>query len=162
MAKQSGLGEGATRTVIKRLKESGYVGIIRSGCFLTPVGKLTSKSIGSCISDLLVVPPSELTMGEYQVALLCRGAGAEMRSGIEQRDSAIRIGATAATTYIVRSGRFTVPGGSSDCERDFPSPTWSFLKMKLAPKNNDVVILCGARNDVSARLGALAAAITLL
>ena len=135
---------------------------IRSGCFLTPRGRLMCKSIASWMSDIVTVPRSELTMGERQAALALKGAGGCMRLGIEQRDSAIRIGATAATTYIIQSGRFTIPGGSTNCEKDFPSTTWSFLKKSLAPKNNDVVILCGAQDEVSAHLGALAAAITLL
>jgi len=162
LAKQSGLGEGATRTVLRRLKEKGYVDTIKSGCFLTPAGKLACKSIASWATDVVTVPRSELTMGEHQTAVALKGAGGSMRLGIEQRDSAIRVGAAAATTYIIQSGRFTIPGGSTNCEKDFPSTTWSFLKKSLAPKNNDVVILCGAQDEVSARLGALAAAITLL
>ena len=101
-------------------------------------------------------------MGDYQAALALRGAAGRVQSGIEQRDSAIRIGASGATTFIIRSGKFTIPGGSLNCERDFPSPTWSVLKGELNPKDNDVVILCGAQDDVSSRLGALAAASTLV
>ena len=114
------------------------------------------------MSEILTVPPSELTVGDYQAALALRGAAGRVRSGIEQRDSVIRIGASGATTYIIQSGRFTIPGGSTNCERDFPSPAWSFLKRELNPKNNDVVILCGAQDDVSSHLGALAAVATLM
>ncbi len=162
LAERSGLGEGAARTVLKRLKEEGYVDVIRSGCFLTRAGVLMSKSIESAMSAMAAVPRSDLTVGDHQAALALRGAGGRVRSGIEQRDSAIRIGASGATTYVMRSGRFTIPGGSSNCEREFPGPAWSVLKKDLSPRNDDVVILCGGQSEVRARLGALAAATTIL
>jgi hypothetical protein len=162
LALRSGLGEGAARTVLKRLKDKGYVDVIRSGCFLTRDGKRLAASIGSSVRGIIAVPSSELTVGDEQVALVLRSAGNRVSSGIEQRDSAIRIGATGATTYPFRSGKFTIPGGSLDCEKDYPSPAWSVLKKELGPKNGDVVILCGGRNEVSARLGVLAAVATLL
>jgi hypothetical protein len=162
LARRSGLGEGAARTVLKRLKKAGYVDVIRSGCFLTRAGTRLAGSIGSSLSSLVTIPMSTLTMGDHQAALALRGVARNVRSGIEQRDSAIRIGASGATTFIIESGKFTMPGGSSNCEKDFPSPTWSLLKKDLSPKNDDVVILCGGADEASAKLGALAAAMTLL
>jgi len=162
LAMKSGLGEGAARSVLLRLRKKGFVDVIRSGCFLTRSGKRLASSIGSTMSGPLSIPNSSLTMGEYQAALTLRGMAVNLHSGIEQRDSAIRIGALGATTYMFESGRFKVPGGSSDCEKDFPSPAWSALKKGLAPNNRDVVILCGAGSEVGARLGAIAAAVTLL
>jgi len=162
LASKSGLGEGAVRTILRKLKDGGYVDTIRAGCYLTHSGKALAKSIYSNMSDVIPIPKSDLTMGDNQVALDLRGAGKNVHSGIEQRDSAIRIGAAGATTYVVRSGKFAIPGGSSNCEKDFPSQVWSRLKRDLKPRNDDAVILCGARDEVSAKLGALAAAITLL
>ncbi len=162
LATRSGLGEGAVRTILRKLREGGYVGTIRSGCYLSRSGKALAKSIHSDVSDILPIPKSDLTMGDSQVALILRGAGKNVHSGIEQRDSAIRVGAAGATTYIMKSGRFAIPGGSSDCEKDYPSQVWSYLRKELKPKNDDAVILCGARDEVSAKLGALASAVTLL
>jgi hypothetical protein len=162
LAKMSGLGEGAARTVLRRLKGSGYVDVIRSGCFLTRSGTKQAASIASTLKGPVAIPRSNLTVGEHQAALVFRHAADEVRSGIEQRDSAIRAGASGATTYVLEAGKFAMPGGSPNCERDFPSPAWSVLKRGLAPKNDDVVILCGGGDEVSARLGAIAAALTLL
>ncbi len=159
---RSGFGEGAARTVLKKLKEGGYVDVIRSGCFLTRSGKALSRSIHSSMSDLVDLPRSGLTVGGHQAALLIRGAGRSVHSGIEQRDSAIRIGASGATTYVIKNGKFTMPGGSSNCEKDFPNVAWSRLRNDLNPVNGDAIVLCGADDEVSARLGALAAAVTLL
>lgn len=162
LATKSGLGEGAVRTILRKLKEGGYVDTIRSGCYLTRSGRALAKSIHTDMSDVVPIPKSDLTMGDNQAALILRGAGKNVHLGIEQRDSAIRIGAAGATTYAMKSGKFAIPGGSSNCEKDYPSQAWSYLKRNLRPKNEDAVILCGARDEVSAKLGALAAATTLL
>jgi len=162
LAVRSGVGAGAIRTILGKLRARGYVGAVRAGCFLTPSGRRLADSMAASLSVLESFPHSELTMGENQAALVLRGTGTKVHSGIEQRDSAIRIGASGATTYVIRSGRFAIPGGSSDCEKEFPSRAWPVLKNELKPRNGDVVILCGAVTEVSARLGALAAAVTLL
>jgi len=101
-------------------------------------------------------------VGKSQVGVLVRSKGASITNGIYQRDSSIRVGATGATSYVIKGNKFTIPGGSSDCEKDFPSRAWPTLREKLKPKNDDAVIVCGARDETTARLGALAAALTLL
>jgi hypothetical protein len=162
LAERANLGKGAIRTILKKLRDQGYVGAIKAGCYLTPSGESLAKSIGAQIRMAETIPRSGLTVGRYHSALVLRSAGAKVKSGIEQRDSAIRTGASGATTYVMKGGRFTIPGESVDCEKEFPSEAWPSLKAGLKPKNGDAVILCGAEDQVSARLGALAAAITLL
>ena len=85
-----------------------------------------------------------------------------MQSGLEQRDSVIRLNALGATTFVVKDGKFTVPGGSSDSEKEFPSKVWTTLKERLGPKDGDAVVVCGAKDETTAKLGALSAALTLL
>lgn len=162
LADSAGLGEGAIRTLLKKLREEGYVGADPSGCHLTREGKKVYESIGSRISKPIPLSDTKLTVGRTAVAIAVKGRGAAVRTGIEQRDSAIKIGASGATTYVMKAGKFTIPGGSSDCEKDFPSPVWAELWRELKPKDSDAVTLCGADSGVKAKLGALAAALTLL
>ena len=162
LASNSGLGEGAIRTVIKRLREEGLAKVGSAGCRLTPSGKRVYATLAGRLSPALAVRYSDLTMGAHQVAVVVRKGGAKVTSGIEQRDSAIKVGAAGATTYIIRESRFTIPGGSSDCEHDYPSGVWDVLRKGLRPKEGDSVILCGAALPILANLGAVAAAATLL
>jgi hypothetical protein len=90
------------------------------------------------------------------------GSARNLKAGLEQRDAAVKVGAAGASTYIMKSGKFAIPGGSSDCEKDFPSKVWSVLRQQLSPKSGDAVILCGARDETTAKLGALSAALTLV
>jgi hypothetical protein len=162
LARQVGLGEGAIRTVLKKLQEKGYSRADPSGCQLTSRGQDLFSSVRKTLSPLVQLRESDLTLGESQAAVCVRGRSRSVRGGIEQRDSAIRVGATGATTYVIRRGKFTVPGGSEDCEKEFPGESWSQLRHEFMPREGDVVIVCGAEQQITARLGALAAAILLL
>ena len=162
LAVRASLGEGAVRTVLKRLREEGFADADASGCHLTRGGQEAYSSLIKNLSPMAAIEGSRLTMGAAQVAVSVRGAGDAVKSGIEQRDSAIGLGAAGATTYVVRGSRFTIPGGSDDCEKDFPSRAWTALRKRLEPKDGDAVILCGSNKEETARLGALSAALTLL
>lgn len=162
LSRESGLGEGPARTIVRRLRERGYVDTNASGCHLTGPGKKLYLEARQALSGFTTISGSHLTLGDSQVALVVRGREDTMKSGIEQRDSAIRVGAMGATTYSFRMNKFRIAGGSNDCERDFPDQAWSILRKELRPKNGDAVVLCGARDPTTARLGALSAAATLL
>ena len=162
LARQSGLGEGATRTVLRRLRRGGYVDVNASGAFLARKGKGLLRTLTERLLPMADLENSKLTMGRAQAAVGVRGSSRRLGNGILQRDSAIMVGATAVTTYLIRGSKFTIPGGSTDCEKDFPSGAWKSLRNKLAPKNGDVIIVCGAEDALKAKLGALSAALTLL
>ncbi|HEV2225356.1 MAG TPA: DUF4443 domain-containing protein [Nitrososphaerales archaeon] len=162
LAARSGLGEGAVRTVIKKLKEDGYAGTTTSGCYLTASGKRVFRSTQERFSPIVSLDGSKLTVGDSQVGVAVRGAARNLKAGLEQRDAAVKVGATGASTYIFKSGKFAIPGGSSDCEKDFPSKVWSMLREKLSPKNGDAVVLCGSRDETTAKLGALSAGLSLV
>ncbi|MDA4119828.1 MAG: hypothetical protein OK436_04510 [Thaumarchaeota archaeon] len=162
LAVRSGLGEGAVRTVIKKLREDGYASTTASGCHLTGAGKRVYRSIQQKLSPIVSLDGSKLTVGDSQVGMAVRDAARNLKSGLEQRDAAVKVSATGASTYIMKSGKFAIPGGSSDCEKDFPSKLWSSLRDQFSPKNGDAIILCGARNETTAKLGALSAALTLV
>ncbi len=163
LAKRVGLGEGAIRTILKRLRDDGYIQANASGCSLTRGGLAAYGALRKLIPGRLKLDATTLTVGKKQVALLVRGGGSRVGNGIPQRDAAIKVGASGATTYLLHDSRFKIPGDSSDCERDFPSPIWKKLRRELGPNDGDAIIVCGAEEEeLLAEIGALAAAITLL
>jgi len=162
LAASSGVGEGSIRTIIKKLKRAGYVRVDPAGVQLTDSGRRVYRSTLEKLTLPLVLGNTGLTVGRSQAAILARSSGAGVSSGIEQRDASIKAGAEGATSYLLRGDRFVVPGGSVDCERDFPSGAWAVLRERLRPRNGDAVVVCGARDETLAKLGALAAALTLL
>ncbi len=162
LAKSLRLGEGSMRTVLRKFVQAGYVETDTLGCHLTPPGRRLYASILRDLPTMAPVADSQAGIGSSQVAVLVRPKDGAAANGLDQRDSAIRAGATGATTYVIKDGKFTIPGSSPDCEKDFPGPIWPALRSELSPRDGDVVIICGAANDAAARIGALAAALTIL
>jgi len=162
LAEKVGLGGGSVRTVVNKLRDEGLIRVIASGCSLTPKGKDSYEKVATKMSGVLQLDSSQLTVGAKQSAVAVRQAASKVRRGIEQRDSAIRVGASGATTYVIRGTKFAIPGGSSDCEREFPGPAWTKLREVLEPDDGDAVVVSGAESSVRSTLGAVSAALTLV
>lgn len=162
LSNEVGLGEGAIRTVIKWLKADDYIEIEANGCRLTSKGKQTYNELKRRIPKVLVLQKTPLTVGKVQVAVLVKKKSGRVKSGIEQRDSSIKAGASGATTYAVSGSRFEVPGSSKDAEKDFPAEAWTKLRNGLDPEDGDVVIVCGSDEKNTSLIGAISAALTLL
>jgi len=162
LAREAGLGEGAVRTVLGKLREEGLTEVDASGAHLTKRGTELLSTIFARLTPIVMLSVSPIAMGKTQAAVGVRRAARRVGSGIQQRDSAIMEGAAGATTIIVRGSKFGMPGGSGDCEAEFPSPAWRLLRNQIAPRTGDAVILCGAEDEIRAKLGVIAAALTLL
>jgi hypothetical protein len=155
------IGEGSMRTILKKLRQAGLVEVDPAGIQLTRAGVRSYQGILKKMVPPVTLRGSTLTVGRSQAGVDMRSSGDAISSGIQQRDAAVRAGAEGATSYVLRAGKFTVPGGSSDCEKDFPSGTWGVLREELDPHNGDAIIVCGAGDETRAKLGALAAALSL-
>lgn len=162
LAVRSGLKEGPVRTVLRRFREDGYAETNASGCYLTEKGRSAYGAVRARISPFVSLEGSKLTIGARQVAVAVRRGGRAVGTGLEQRDAAVRLDASGATTFVIAGGKFTIPGGSPDSEADFPSRSWSALGKTLGPRNGDAVVVCGAKDEITAKLGALSAALTLI
>jgi len=161
LSKELGLGEGTTRTLIKHLKKENLIKISRSGIELSEYGKKLFSTLRAEISKEIEIPPSPLTVGTFNIAVLVREAGSAVKYGLEQRDAAIMTGAHGATTLIFSKNQLTMPGAKEDIFKDIPSIRTTLLS-KLKPKENDVIIIGSAEDKKLAALGAKMAAFELL
>lgn len=156
LADKLGLGEGTVRNLIRRLMDEGLVSSNRQGMSLTGNGRslcsdLENKIIGSSFKS------SEITVSRYNYFVLVRGARNKIRFGIEQRDSAIMVGAKGATTLVFENGELIIPGMERSLEE-----TEIKQIMSLDPKNNDVIVIGTADSPLYAMLGAYSAALDIL
>jgi len=156
-----GLGQGEVRTLIKRMKAKGLILIGASGCSLSAKGRAEFLKLKGVLPWSSLVRAEELGIGRHCWAVLVRDAAPRVRLGIEQRDAAVREGANGALTAVFISGRFSLPGEDTDCERGGPKALWSAVRGAY-PAKGDVVVVAGASDPASAEFGALAAAVTLL
>lgn len=155
------LGQGATRTIINRLREAGLLSTSKMGCKLTTKGLKLWKEYKKIFQKKIEIRESELTHAKYNFAVLAKNCGHKIMSGIEQRDAAVRIGAKGAITVIARGGRLIIPSVSDDFARDFPTTAEKIVRL-LQPEENDAVVISGADTLDVAEQGITAATWTLL
>ena len=93
---------------------------------------------------------------------MVKDAGHLVKKGIEQRDAALKAGATGACTLLLRGREFLMPmGGDEDWTLGPADSLFQDLK-SLNPRAGDVVVISSAPDKVLAEQGAMAAALTLI
>ena len=163
----TGLGQGEVRTLISRLKENGLIAVEPRGIKFAEKGKKEFDSISRSIPFSSAVDASDLALGDFSWALIVRDKSSRVKKGLEQRDAAIRAGASGALTVIYSGGKFQIPSieqksGPTDSESMGPAEPWTSIRRESSPRDNDVVVVSGAETLHLAEEGALAAALTLL
>lgn len=161
LAAELNIGQGATRTIINRLREAGLLTTSKMGCKLTAKGLELWREYKKVFQKKIEIGKSELIHAKYNFAVLAKNCGHKIRSGIEQRDAAVMRGAKGAITVIVRDGRLIIPSVSDDFTRDFPKTAEKIVKL-LQPEENDVVLISGADTLDLAEHGIAAVTWTLL
>jgi predicted transcriptional regulator len=161
LSKELGLGEGTTRTLLKHLKSEGMTQSSRSGISFSEKGKKLFSDLRSKISEEVKVPRSPLTIGTFNIAILVRDSAQAVGSGIEQRDIAIKSGASGATTLVFSGNKLSMPKCVEDVSEGNPM-LHDELVTKLNPNQNDVIIVGSGETRELAEMGAKMAAIKLL
>ena len=152
LAKKLGVGEGSMRTILNQLKKQSLITSSRGGHTLTAKG---GRALGKPLK-FMQVDAGDLTVGEVDVATIVRGAAANVKKGIEQRDGAIKAGADGATVLIFKAGKLQFPDGFTKVDEKVGR-----LIKTFGPRDGDVVIIGTGRDVAKAESGARAAARTL-
>ncbi len=161
LARQLKVGEGAIRTIISHLRNSGLVVTSKEGCRLTPKGLDIWKKFEELFPKRVEIGKTELTTTEYNYAFLIKNSGQKVKSGIEQRDAAIVAGAKRAVIIVSKGGHLIIDSVSSSIDKEFPKAANQLLKT-LTPEDNDVIIIAGADQPLKAKHGAFAASWALI
>ena len=155
------IGQGATRTLIGRLKDADLVSTSRKGCSLTTKGEKVWSEFQLTFPQKINLDKNELTLADCNIALQVSGGGNRLRVGLEQRDAAIITGARSAITIVFKKQKLIIPAISEDVARDFPSVFGQITRL-LRLKENDAVVIGSADNWSQAEYGAWAAAWSLI
>jgi predicted transcriptional regulator len=161
LAETMSVGEGAIRTIISRLKGSGLISTSKKGCVLTDKGRSIWKTFETFFPKRVEVEKTALTTSKYSYAFLVKNKGNKVKSGIEQRDVAIKGGAKRAIVIVVKNGRLMIESISNNLYKDFPEAT-NIIFRDLEPEDNDVIIIAGADNLSKAKRSAFAASWSLI
>lgn len=182
------IGGGTAKSLVKKLKEEGgFIEVLvknsnnkqqikSKGHVLTEKGlqilmkiknkiPLLDEGDVSILKNFII--DFEISKSYY---CLVRGAADRLKSGIEQRDSAIRLGGLGATCLIYNGNELLFPSYSSGQENygvKINDKVQLYFKTKLVNVNisferEDVIIIGSGADIRKARLAALNAALTLL
>lgn len=107
------------------------------------------------------VSHSSVTVGAHNFGILVKGAANRIKSGIEQRDAAVRAGADGAVTFVIKHGELVMPPPAESMMRGQENAAKKIQEI-FQPQENDAVIIAGADTERNAEEGARAAAWTLI
>lgn len=156
LCKELGLGEGSIKTLVKHLKMNNLVKTSNRGTVMTDRGQAIFSELVESIPTETALPKCTLSMGKFNYAVLVKQLSYAVRSGIEQRDAAIKVGGTGATTLLFLEDKFVMPAGGRALDSLRRDPyTRSLLLDGLKPQQGDVVIVGSA--DADKRTAELAA-----
>lgn len=161
LSRELALGEGSTRTLINRLTNGGLATSTKRGIQLTIDGLSILGELQRNFPRGAVVPRSSITVGPHNFGILVRNGGHKVRSGIEQRDAAVRAGAVGAVTLLFKSGLLYAPPMSKFAAKGWEETARKMLEI-FNPKESDAIVICGAESVRKAEDGARAAAQTLV
>ena len=147
------IGEGAVKTMIAHLKETGFVDSTKSGTFLTAKGKNFAKSLHDVIDSECTIPKCNIARSKFNYGVILRTYSFASKSGMEQRDYAVLYGASGATTLQYKENQFVFPKESIDCLSDDPK-TRKILLENLNPRNGDLIIIASADDPFVAEIAA--------
>lgn len=148
------IGEGSTRTVLKILKEKGLIKSTPQGHSLTETGE---KELSKRQSKMVPLEAEDLTVGDFDIAILVRGGTSKIKQGIKQRDEAIKAGAKGATVLEYISGELQTPGVKMGINKKITEK----LTESFDLKEGDAIVIGTGDNKKEAGRGALAAAESL-
>jgi len=161
LARALSLGEGATRTLIGRLTDGGLAISTKRGIRLTRSGLSILKELQRSFPKGAAVPRSPITVGLHNFGVLVRNGASKVRSGIEQRDAAVRAGAVGAVTVLFKNGFLYMPPAREFAVKGWKETARTIMEI-FNPKDSDAIVICGAENMQQAEDGARAAAWTLV
>jgi uncharacterized protein DUF4443 len=158
LCKGLALGEGTIKTLVKHLKMHGLVQTSNGGTKMTVKGRGICKGLLSAMPSEMSLPKCSVALGRFNYAVLVREFGFAIRSGIEQRDAAIKMGAKGATTLLFNEAKFVMPSNSQDSLKKDPVVR-RMLAEKLKPQEGDLIIIGSADSEKTAELAAKSAAL---
>jgi len=156
LSEHLGIGEGSVRKLLSYLEERFWVSTSRQGISLSAGGENLLEDIGLKAKE---VHAGNITVGEIDFAIRLRKLASAVANGIAQRDEAIKVGASGATTLVFR-GRLTFTDGFDVDESD--SKAARVLRQDFGLREGDVLIIGCSPEPGLAADGAFAAAVLTL
>lgn len=156
LSEHLGIGEGSARKLLAYLEEQFWVSTSRQGISLSFSGKELLDGIGLMAKE---VHAGNITVGDVDFAIRLRALAKNVTNGIGQRDEAIKVGASGATTLLFRKKLEFTDGFGADRADARASRV---LSKDFELTDGDVLIIGCSPEPHLAMDGAFAAAVLTL
>jgi hypothetical protein len=134
------LGEGTVKTLLRHLKMQNLIESTNAGTTMTKNGNLFFSELSDSMPREIGLSKCAITLGKYNYAVLVKHMSSAIRSGIEQRDAAIKMGASGATTLLFKENKFLIPRIDYDALKDDHHLSEQLIE-NLHPQDGDVLII---------------------
>lgn len=134
------LGEGTVKTLLRHLKMQNLIESTNAGTTMTKNGNLFFSELSDSMPREIGLSKCAITLGKYNYAVLVKQMSSAVRSGIEQRDAAIKMGASGATTLLFKENKFLIPRIDYDALKDDHHLSEQLIE-NLHPQDGDVLII---------------------
>ena len=135
-----GLGEGTIKTLVRHLKMQNLIESTNAGTTMTKKGNSFFSELLSSIPSEISLSKCAITLGKFNYAVLVKQMSSMIKDGIAQRDAAIRMGASGATTLLFKDNKFLIPRTDFDSLKDEHHLSEQMIK-NLHPQDGDVIII---------------------
>lgn len=135
-----GLGEGTIKTLVRHLKMRNLIESTNAGTTMTKKGNSFFSELLSSIPSEISLSKCAITLGKFNYAVLVKQMSSMIKDGIAQRDAAIRMGASGATTLLFKDNKFLIPQTKFDSLKDEHQLSEQMIK-NLHPQDGDVIII---------------------
>lgn len=141
LSKELGLGEGSIRTLMRHLQMNNMIKATNAGTTMTQKGEALLLELLSSIPTEMNLPKCSIALGKFNYVVLLKQHSHAIKSGVEQRDAAIKIGAKGATTLFFKQNKFVMPSSTNyDSLQKEPKISKLLIRM-LNPEEGDAIII---------------------
>jgi predicted transcriptional regulator len=141
LSKELGLGEGSIRTLMRHLQMNNMIKATNAGTTMTQKGEALLLELLSSIPTEMNLPKCSIALGKFNYVVLLKQHSHAIKSGVEQRDAAIKIGAKGATTLLFKQNKFVMPSNTNyDSLQKEPKISKLLIKT-LNPEEGDAIII---------------------
>ena len=134
------LGEGTIKTLVRHLKIQNLIESTNAGTKMTKKGNLFFSELSDSMPSEISLSKCAITLGKHNYAVLVKQMSSAVKSGIEQRDAAIKMGASGATTLLFKDNKFLIPRIDFDALKDEHQLSEQLIE-NLNPQDGDVLII---------------------
>jgi len=154
------IGEGSVRSLIRRLREAGYLKVDRDGCYLTKKGLREVKELRKFLKGPVELDLRDLVRGKVTIFLVRVPYRLEFNV-VDLRDEAVRAGGRGAIILASKGGHLFFPDTMEPLEK-YKSTDESLIREAFHPSDGDILVIGLGESRTESNLAALAVSLAVL